>query len=296
MILLLTSVAGCGASGSPVPGPGAKSLPLTVRPLSAGGALGASMVVRVTIGSHGFPFVVDTGAERSVIAASVARDLHLRTVGPARTAATLGCRVSTRPVRLDHWRLGSRSLPAETVAAQNELPAIEIDGQPLSGLLGADVLSRFGTMTLDYDGHRLILGGTPPTHGRTVPLVQHRNRARLPEVRASIDGTPGTWMLDTGSPNVLISADRATALALPRAGTTESSTGAADCTTKITPVRIGHWRMGTVPLPPTVAASSTIGALTHLRPSLTGVIGSGVLASFGTATVDFTHHRLTLGG
>jgi hypothetical protein len=57
-------------------------------------------------------------------------------------------------------------LPATTVfSAKTLLAGARLNDVPIGGLLGSDVLSRFGTVTLDFAGKRLILGGNAPNGG-----------------------------------------------------------------------------------------------------------------------------------
>ena len=233
-----------------------------------------------------------------MIDSSVAAALRLRTLGPARKTRTLGCETIVQSVRINDWALGSTKLPAMTIAEQ-ALPTVRVGGHPLSGLLGASLLARFGTLTLDYDAHRVILGGAVPATPRAVPIEIVRRRSNdLIEVRATIAGSSAEWILDSGAESVAIAAHLAAALDLPRAGRTQISYGAAGCVSKSSPVRVGDWRTGGVKLPSTIALTSSDPVIARPARGLStaGLIGADVLAAFGETTFDFTHHRLVLGG
>jgi predicted aspartyl protease len=112
-------------------------------------------LVPVTFGGHDpMMFVLDTGASSSVVDRAVAQRLSLPPIGQAQHVAGVSCGTTTQPVHVDSWRVGAVSLPAQNLDGI----ALAIPG--LAGLLGSDVLYRFGTITVDYAGGRLILKGT----------------------------------------------------------------------------------------------------------------------------------------
>lgn len=289
---------GCGASPSTRSQPEAPPSAVVLSALTAPRLTGASLFVRLMIHSRRYLFLIDTGAGSSVIASSVATALHLPPADPPRKAPTFGCRASVRPVRIDHWAIGSRRLPAMTIASQ-DLPTVMVDGLRLSGLLGTNLLARFGTLTLSYADGRVVLGGAVPTsrHEASITIVR-RGPSALIDLRATVAGAPTTWLLDTGSASTVIAAPRADALGLRPTGAAQTRAGAAGCTATVTPVRISRWHVGSVRLPPTIALASGSPVITHPEPgrSTAGLIGADVLASFGSATVDFKDHRLILGG
>ena len=234
-----------------------------------------------------------------MIDSSVAAALRLHTLGPARKTRTLGCETTVRSAQINDWALGSTNLPAMRIAEQALPTGVRVGGLPLSGLLGASLLARFGTLTLDYNAHRVILGGAVPTSPRAVPIeIVRRGRNDLIEVRATIAGSSAQWILDTGSGSVTVAVHLSAALGLPRVGRTQISYGGGGCASKVGPVRVSEWRTDGVKLPSTIALTSSDPVIA--RPaqgvSTAGLIGANVLAAFGEATFDFTHRRLILGG
>lgn len=114
-------------------------------------------LVPVTFDGHDpMMFVLDTGSSTSVVDRAVAQRLSLPPIGPAQHVAGVSCGTATQPVHVDSWRVGTVPLPAQNLDGI----ALAIPG--LTGLLGSDVLYRFGTITVDYAGGRLILNGTAP--------------------------------------------------------------------------------------------------------------------------------------
>ncbi len=111
-------------------------------------------LVRVFIHGQLVPMLVDTGATVSVINRTAARKLHLKMVGkPHRFCGVTGCALAGR-VRVKNWNVGGVPLPTVVVSSS---PIAGLNAHPF-GLLGSDVLSRFGSVTIDYANKELILG------------------------------------------------------------------------------------------------------------------------------------------
>jgi predicted aspartyl protease len=116
---------------------------------------GVFAFARVFIGRHGpFTFTVDTGASHSVVDFDVVRKLGLRTIGEPLTVTGITCRGQAGRLRMRKWRVGRVRLPAM------EIQTIDMPdpGGGVDGLLGSDVLSTFGAITVDYPAERLVLG------------------------------------------------------------------------------------------------------------------------------------------
>lgn len=121
----------------------------------SGGGGSRLMIVPVSIAGHGpYDFALDTGAARSVIDSRIATDLRLPTVGREQTVTGVSGATEAARVRVSSWRVDSVSLPDTTILSLR-LPAG--NGPSLSGLLGSDMLSRFHTVTLDYEGETVTL-------------------------------------------------------------------------------------------------------------------------------------------
>lgn len=154
-ILGLTAATGLGiqgvaaASGSTAHA--AAVIPVVVIK-SGGGA--TAVFARVVIHGHVFPFLIDTGATVTLVDPAIAARLHLRTVGkPHRFCGVTGCSAARR-VRLRNWSVGGQPLP-DIVASSSPIAGT---GGHAFGLLGSDVLSQFGSVTIDYRNKQLILG------------------------------------------------------------------------------------------------------------------------------------------
>lgn len=109
--------------------------------------------VPVSISGQGpFLFALDTGASSTVVSRDVARALGLPATGEQRRITGVVGAETEPVVRVDDWSMGQVQLQPLDVVAIN-LPSP--DGTGLQGLLGSDVLSRFGQVVIDYDAQQL---------------------------------------------------------------------------------------------------------------------------------------------
>jgi len=98
------------------------------------------------------PFALDTGASQSLIDTSLVRRLHLRVVGSRALHGITGAGRG-QVVQITNWRAGGVRLPKDTIGSFKLL-----DGDAgVAGLLGSDVLSRYGKIAVDYDHDVLLL-------------------------------------------------------------------------------------------------------------------------------------------
>lgn len=120
------------------------------------GAGGTALLVGVTINGNGpFTFVLDTGAESSLIDSSVAKRLDLKAAGSPHPISGIGGVQQAVPVQLKDWRMDTLRLPAMTMDSASF--GGDHLGNNIRGLLGSDVLSQFGTITIDYAGGTLTV-------------------------------------------------------------------------------------------------------------------------------------------
>ena len=100
-------------------------------------------------------FVVDTGASGSLIDKRAAKKLHLPRVGRVQHFSGVGCGSSSQPVRVSNWSLGSIRLASRRISSTK----FSLGGGLVVGLLGSDVLSSFGKVSIDYAHQVMTLGG-----------------------------------------------------------------------------------------------------------------------------------------
>ncbi len=146
--LAVTACSSLTLDRSPSPG--------TVHARVVGGAGGARLlIVPVFISSTGpYDFALDTGAARSVVDSRIASQLRLPATGTEEPVTGVSGTSEAMRVRVSTWRVDSVTLPSTTILSLR-LPAGGTP--PLSGLLGSDMLSRFRTVTIDYDAGTITL-------------------------------------------------------------------------------------------------------------------------------------------
>ena len=152
----IVAVAAASASAQVLPG---GQVPIKVFHSRTGAA---AVLVPVSIGRHHGYFILDTGAEKSMIDQRVARQLGLRPVGRKHVLCGItGCDRPTRSVNVAGWQLGGVALPA-THLAQGNLLALFPGPTVAAGLLGADMLSAYGKINIDFANSLLTLGDGNP--------------------------------------------------------------------------------------------------------------------------------------
>ena len=116
-------------------------------------------LVPVFIDGNGpLPFALDTGASRSLISAGLAVKLHLPARGSAGMLRGVTGAATAENFAVASWRAGGIKLPPSMIAAVGSPTSGAVTGLhgPV-GLLGSDVLSRYGKIAIDYDKGLLVL-------------------------------------------------------------------------------------------------------------------------------------------
>jgi predicted aspartyl protease len=284
-------------SAGPASGGDAKTVPIVVRRQGTG----LAVYVRVLIRGRTFLLKLDTGASRSVISTALAQTLGLSRDGRSRTASTIGCQTASQPVTISRWAIAHIPLPQMTISSQNTVVVgPRIGGMPVSGLLGSDVLARFGIVTLNFPARQLILRSGVPHGGKAIVMQVHHGKlgARYETTQVKIGRAPTeSWLLDTGAENTLIVAATPAASGLPQAGPLIPVQGAAGCLSQVRPVAINQWTAGGLKLAPATALSFSSSSGSLFGPTnIAGAVGADILGRFKTATFDFSADRVILGG
>jgi predicted aspartyl protease len=116
---------------------------------------GAALVIApVIVNGKTYRFIVDTGATATLVDTSYAKALGLKNAGKAPIPVTgVTGTGSAYLATISHWKIGRASIPTSTVTVST----IRL-GVGLVGLLGSDVLSTFGKVTIDYNAQKASLG------------------------------------------------------------------------------------------------------------------------------------------
>ncbi len=290
---------------------GAARVPITVSTVA--GQVDESL--NVCLGGKGpFAFVLDSGAGQSTIDAGFARRLHLAAAGPASQYFGVGCTGTARPVSSGRWSLDGIALAPQKLTAA-ALPQMGGKGQPV-GLLGSDVLSRFGAIRIDFATGSLVLPGPegpplaatgtftgplgpPPTlltkgQGTTVPLTVTPvpGDIFLSVVVRFAGGPRRDFVVDTGSSQSVVSSAVAHRQSL--ATTDLAQRQDTVCSVITVPlVRSGPWSVPGMALRRQLVGSMAFGSAG--LGGIEGLLGSDQLKHFGWVVLDYRGGRMVLG-
>ena len=150
-------------------------------------------------GKGPYRFIYDTGGS-NIVDPDVAKE-----VGAAGTGSMQGSGVGSTTESLSLANVDTMQIGAATVRHQLFFIAPTrkgfgvAAGQPVDGIIGFEVLSRFIT-TFDYAGKRVVLHMpgtyTPPAKASVVPIVQN---GRQPQFSCALDGIASQCTVDTGA-------------------------------------------------------------------------------------------------
>src|SRR5262249_39176445 len=145
-----------------------------------------------------FSLLVDTGAA-NLITPTAAKALGLTPVGAARMMGAGEGSEDASFTRVASLGLGDISLRNQLFAVVPLEKFGEIEGAPFSGIIGYELFKRF-TVRIDYEARMMTLSDPRSWRhdgrGIAVPIVFNGS---VPEVDGTIDGTSGTFDIDTGS-------------------------------------------------------------------------------------------------
>lgn len=190
---------------------------------------GGLFTVPVMINGANADFILDTGAERTVVGEQAARQLRIaRDEWVSTDMRGTGGRDRQRLGRPASFTLGSVALHRHTVAADNSVAVgpipDDIAGHQVAGLLGQDFLSAYD---IDIDPARGVLSlfDVAGCSGRFVPWTQPylamaawrpiRNVLTIP---VRVDGQALNGILDTGAVHTVITLPGMAALGLAQGG------------------------------------------------------------------------------
>jgi len=273
-------------------------------------------VVFVCIDGQGpYRFLLSTGASSSVIDPGLAKSLKLAGVRGAGIALHgVTCVATTPEVKARSWSVGGIRLDSQDLAVAR-VPSEGVN-QPLSGVLGSDVLSRFGAVSIDYrtkhllieqkegappKGNRLILGDAttslPAGMSNGVPKVSvtmrvvETPRSTIIAVAVTVHHHVEELAVDSGSADSSLNPSTVRLLKL-RSVRKSGSTPGIGCVGTAPMFLSGAWSLGGVLLPANRVLSYRLSASSS--DGLQGALGSNVLAPKGTLVIDYQTAHLWL--
>lgn len=254
------------------------------------------MTVEVNIDGQGpYRFVVDTGAERTVISSELAQSLGLDPGGGISLASV--SRVTRVPsVLIPELEVGRRTL--STIHA----PSLSQRNLGAQGMLGVDSL-RSQRVIFDFGRQELTLSASHIEDDRSPPgeiVVRGRTRlGRMVLTNASVDGQRVTVIVDTGSQVTIGNSALRRRLARGnRLGETRrlSLTGVTGDQVIAEYTVVRRLRMGGVHMEDLPIAFSDVQLFRHLnvadRPAI--LLGMDALRAFERVSIDFANRRVRL--
>jgi hypothetical protein len=282
-------------------------LPIKIVHLGKGAVVLANVCIE---GAGPFPFVVDSGSALSIVDTQLSQRFHLHQVGAPEQAAGIGCSATVVPEQVSSWSVGSLTLRSQAVLSTS-LPNLDAS-QPLDGVIGSDVLSRFGAVRIDYRTQTMSLGGREslsPTNnsalqGRASIPAQFLKGVRVDTALTVVtqkgavgiyapvrfDGAePQLFIVDTGAEISMVSPLLAHTLHLVTSHQKVTLSATIGCPVDLTEVQSGRWTLGSDSLEPQLIASLPASGL-----KADGLIGSDVLSRDGAVVIDYRGARLLL--
>jgi Aspartyl protease len=272
------------------------------------------VTVGVCIGKRGpYPFVVDTGSTRSIIASGLASNLHLKRAGTIALGGS-GCATTGSLVKMPVLHLKAIAIAPQQMVSAN---LSSWSGKRVDGVLGSDILGRFGAIKLDLPRYTLTFAGAegpaPVSHelilgkaGATLPtsLLRGPPAAQVPLTIVQSPGSiatftyvsvahqgPYAFLVDTGSPTSSISTTAGFHLLLADKGTA-TAPGGVGCAGTVPTLAPTSVVMGSAP--PSTLALRAVKIKGPQRAGIVGALGLDVLGTYGAIIVDYQGGNLAL--
>lgn len=157
---------------------------------------GHRMTVAVSVGGQGpYRFLVDTGAERTIISRQLANQLQLESGRNVTLHSVVGVN-SVKTVRIPHLRVSNK------VVSVNNAPALEASNIGADGMLGVDSL-RSQKVLFDFKAGTMsitpALRKVEPVDKDMIVVKARSRQGRLIFTQARIGKQKVTVIVDTGS-------------------------------------------------------------------------------------------------
>ncbi len=251
------------------------------------------MTVEVSLNGQGpFAFVIDTGADRTVVSRELAAQLKLESGQPVLLHGTAGADM-TPTAHVAELSLGTRTLRELTA------PILGAEALGAQGLLGIDSLHD-QRMVMDFRrGAMAVEPSRRESVGRDVIVVRAKSRyGQLVLVDASIDGRPLAVIVDSGAQNTIgnLALERQ---ALGPGGSAQAPAGQVlSVSGQTTPARFGllpQVRLGGVTMRnlPIAFADLHTFAEFDMNSAPAILLGMDVLRHFDRVVVDFGRRQVS---
>ena len=248
--------------------------------------------VDVRINGRGpYRFVVDSGADTSVVGLRIARDLQLPLGNPAILNATTSRNV------VDRVKVGALTIGGSTIP-DLELPALRESDVGGDGLIGIDALTEQRLM-MDFEAHQVRVEDArkpfrPSPDDIVVTARRMRGQLILTQVHAG--NVPLDAVIDTGS-EVTIGNLALRDKLLGRHGTrfwTVDATGVTGVTVKLQMATISHLQLGPITLQDVPIAFADVPpfALFGLADEPALLLGTDLLETFRRISLDFRARKV----
>jgi len=250
------------------------------------------MTVEVRVNGRGpYHFVVDSGADTSVVGLRIAQALALPMGTPAILNATTDRAVVDR-VRVDELALGQSSFKSLELPALKE---IDLGGE---GMIGIDALVNQRLM-MDFEKHVIKVedASIPVQYLRgEIVITARRRRGQLILTQVTAAGLPLDAVIDTGSEVTI--GNLALRDKLIRGNrdkfTTVEATGVTGVSMELQMAVIGELKLGSVTLRNVPMAFADVPPFTLFglskQPSL--LLGTDLLATFRRVSLDFRARKV----
>lgn len=243
----------------------------------------------VRIGGQGpFRFLVDTGAQATVVGRDVVRQLGLPPAGRAMLVAT-GSRQLVDLVEVDHLSFANRELSLAGI------PVLETENLGADGILGLDTLQGLRVL-LDFAQQRITLVD-PEVHDRESGYeIVVRARKRLGQMiiaDARVNGVRTAVIIDTGADisigNFALQRRLQNKMEETTTGTDVHGTSFAADLRIAEQVVIGNMAIDDVPIGFMQSPAFEVLGLTE-RPAL--ILGMSALRALDRLAIDFASRRI----
>ena len=248
------------------------------------------MTIPISIAGHGsFDFLLDTGAQRSVLSSGLANRLGFAAGEPLHVTGLAGAR-SVNTVRLRGMTLGKRSI------ADIEVPVFPDETMDTAGIIGLDTL-KDQRVLLDFRARRMSVEPSArhsDGDGYEIVVSARRRGGQLVLSHAWIDGIDTDIIIDTGADAAVGNRALQRAMVQQPRGNTITLTSV---TGQTIPAELGtaaHLRIGRIQLSNVEIAFVDSPAFAALkmtsRPAL--LLGMRELRGFGRVAIDFPQHKI----